>query len=173
MKKVFTSLFFLALLLSLRAEEDKEPYLVKTKDFHLSHFSIQQIGLGITAVIYNPYKVKVGIDEILIDVFINNKKLGTITEAADEVKIRKQSAFDLPLEINVQTGPTVATFFKEGAKLALAGKKVGVDFKGYVKVKAMGIIPIKVKVEQTEYFTMKDILRNDKKPKNGNAGNSK
>ena len=39
--------------------------------------------------------------------------------------------------------------------------KVKVDYKGYVKVKAMGFIPIKVKIDQSAYFTMKDILGAD------------
>lgn len=157
---------FLLLLTFLSSEaEEKEPYLVKTKDFHVSDFSLKKIGLGITAVIYNPYNVKVKIDEIMIDVFIADKKLGTILEAADEVKIPKEGAFDLPLNIDVNTGPTVTKFFTEGSKMVLMGKKIKVDYKGYVKVKALGFIPIKVKIDQSAYFTMKDILNSsEEKP---------
>jgi LEA14-like dessication related protein len=155
---IYFILFFS--VLSLQAE-DKEPYLVKTKEFHIASFSLKEIGMGITAVIYNPYNAKVKVDEILIDVFIADKKLGTITEAADVVKIKKESAFDLPLKINVKTGPTVSKLFTEGSKMVLSGKKVKVDYKGYVKVKAMGFIPIKVKIDQSAYFTMKDILGAD------------
>jgi LEA14-like dessication related protein len=161
--KSFVLIFSLVASMIARAQED-DPYLVKTKDFHVNHFSLKQIDLGITSVIYNPYKVKVSLDEILIDVFINGKKLGTITEAAEIVKIRKKSAFDLPLNINVKTSSTVKTFFTEGAKLVLSGKKIGVDFRGHVKLKAIGFVPIKVKIDQTEYFTMKDILKSDDAP---------
>ena len=156
MKQLF--LFILLISYIAAKAEDKEPYLVKTKDFHVSDFSLKQIGLGITAVIYNPYNVKVKVDEILIDVFIGDKKLGTILEAADVVTIKKESAFDLPLKIEVKTGPTVTKFFTEGSKMVLMGKKIKVDYKGYVKVKALGFIPIKVKIDQSTYFTMKDIL---------------
>ncbi|MCB0506750.1 MAG: hypothetical protein R2739_10495 [Chitinophagales bacterium] len=152
----------------LKANDDskKEPYLVKTKDFHVESFSLKEIGLGITAVIYNPYRAKVTIDEILIDVFIGDKKLGTITEAADKVKIKKESAFDLPLGINVKTGPTLSKVITEGTKMVLKGSKIRVDYKGYIKVKALGFIPVKVKINQFEYFTLKDILNatEDKKP---------
>jgi LEA14-like dessication related protein len=156
MQKLVTTLLLFLILFSAKAE-DQEPYLVKTKDFKVSHFSLSQIDLGITAVIYNPYKAKIKIDEILIDVFIENKKLGTITEAADIVKINKESAFDLPLKISVKTGPTLKKFVTESA-LLLTGQKVRVDYKGYVKVKALGFIPIKVKIDQFAYFTMKDII---------------
>lgn len=162
MKKLF---FLYLTILSFTAfpkENNDEPYLVKTKDFHVNNFSINQINLGITAVIYNPYKVKVNLDEILIDVLIGDKKLGTITEAADIVKIKKESAFDLPLKIGIKTSSTVSKFFTEGAKMVLLGQKIRVDFKGYVKVKALGFIPIKVKINQYEYFTMKDILNSSK-----------
>jgi LEA14-like dessication related protein len=141
--------------------EDKEPYLVKTKDFHVNDFSLREISLGITAVIYNPYKVKVKIEEILIDVFIGDKKLGTITEAAEEVKIPKENAFDLPVNINVKTGPTVTKFFTEGTKMVLLGQKIKVDYKGYIKVKALGFIPVKVKIDQSAYFTLKDIIKSN------------
>lgn len=106
MQKAITILILLFSVIAAKAQEE-EPYLVKTKDFTVNNFSLSQIDLGITAVIYNPYKAKIKIDEILIDVFIENKKLGTITEAADIVKINKQSAFDLPLKIAVKTGANV------------------------------------------------------------------
>lgn len=117
--------------------------------------------MGITAVIYNPYRVKVTVDEILIDVFIGDGKLGTILEAAEVIKIKKESAFDLPLKINVKTGSTVSKFFTEGTKMVLMGKKIReVDFRGYVKVKALGFVPIKVKIDQSEYFTLRKIFYN-------------
>ncbi|MFN8282052.1 MAG: hypothetical protein U0U67_02505 [Chitinophagales bacterium] len=162
MQKLLGFIVLFVSIFSLKAE-DQEPYLVKTKDFTVNHFSLSQIDLGIVAVIYNPYKAKIKIDEILIDVFIQNKKLGTITEAADIVKINKESAFDLPLNISVKTGPTLKKFVTEGA-LLLAGQKIRVDYKGYVKVKALGFIPIKVKIDQFAYFTMKDIIGSSKTP---------
>ncbi len=147
----------------LKAEETEEPYLVKTKDFHVSHFSLRQVELGITAVIYNPYKAKVKLEEILIDVFVDEKKLGTILEAADVVKINKQSAFDLPLTISVNTASTLSKIFTQSAKLLIPGKTIKVDYKGYVKVKALGFIPIKVKINQSEFFTIKDIIGSSSK----------
>lgn len=156
MKKLLGFILVLISVFTLKAA-DEDPYLVKTKDFTVNHFSLSQIDLGIVAVIYNPYKAKIKIDEILIDVFIEDKKLGTITEAADIIKINKQAAFDLPLNISVKTGPTLQKFATEGAKL-LIGRKIRVDYKGYVKVKALGFIPIKVKIDQFAYFTLQDII---------------
>lgn len=163
MKQLF--LLFITLLNFITVQAEDEPYLVKTKDFRVYDFSLKEIGLGITAVIYNPYNTKVKLEEILIDVFIGDKKLGTITEAAEDIKIKKESAFDLPLRINVKTGSTVSKFFTEGSKMLLTGKKVRVDYKGYIKVKALGFIPIKVRIDQYAYITMNDILNSgDEKP---------
>lgn len=161
-KLILILLSFFMITTAINAGEDKEPYLVKTKDFKVNNFSYNQINLGITAVIFNPYKAKVTVDEILIDVFIGDKKLGTITEAADVVKIKKESAFDLPLAINIKTASTVSKFFVEGSKMVLLGQKIRVDYKGYIKVKALGFIPIKVKIDQYEYFTLKDIMGSSK-----------
>jgi len=164
MKKHLLLFLCLISVLTFAKSEDKEPYLVKTKNFKVSDFSFKEIGLGITAVIYNPYKAKVTIEEIVIDVFIADKKLGTITEADGDVKIKKESAFDLPLTIHVKTGPTVTKLFTEGSKMVLKGQKIRVDYKGYIKVKALGFIPIKVKIDQYEYFTLKDILNSSDEP---------
>lgn len=159
---IFLSLLIISIL-PVKGE-DKVPYLVKTKDFKVIHFSISQIELGLTAVIFNPYKASIKIDEILIDVFINDKKLGTILEADDVVKMKKESAFDLPLKINVKTGPTLSSFMMEFAKL-IGGQKIRVDYRGYIKVRAIGFIPVKVKINQFAYFTLNDIIGNsDPKP---------
>ncbi|HPA35686.1 MAG TPA: hypothetical protein PLA16_04925 [Chitinophagales bacterium] len=162
MKNTLLLIIFSFTVLLNFAEEPKEPYLVKTKDFHVADFSLKKIDLGITAVIYNPYKAKVKIEEIMIDVFIGDKKLGTILEAAEDVKINKESAFDLPLRISVNTGPTISKFFTEGTRMVILGQKIRVDYRGYVKVRALGFIPVKVKINQTEYFTLKDIMPSGK-----------
>lgn len=73
MKYIYLLILFWVHWIKVNAKNDEEPYLVKTKDFKVENFSLKQIGLGITAVIYNPYKAKVTIDEILIDVFIGDK----------------------------------------------------------------------------------------------------
>lgn len=39
------------------------------------------------------------------------------------------------------------------------------DYKGYIKVKALGFIPVKVKIDQYEYFTLKDIMSSPEKQK--------
>lgn len=148
----------------LKAEDkksEKEPYLVGTRNFRVLDFGIKQIDFGITTMIYNPYRVKVKIEEIVIDVFIEDKKLGTILEAADIVKIPKEDTFDLPLEIAVNTGNTIAKFASESIKIA-TNKKVKVDYKGYIKIKALGFIPVKVKINEIEYFTKKDIFPEEK-----------
>jgi hypothetical protein len=83
---LFLSLF----ILNIQAKEEvKEPYLVRTKDFNVIDFGLKKIDLGITAVIFNPYKAKAKIDEIVIDVYVEDKKLGTILEVPDIVKIPK------------------------------------------------------------------------------------
>jgi hypothetical protein len=156
---LFLSLF----ILNIQAKEEaKEPYLVRTKDFNVIDFGLKKIDLGITAVIFNPYKAKAKIDEIVIDVYVEDKKLGNILEVPDIIKIPKNDTFDLPLKIAVNTGPTLTKFATESARLAM-GKAVKVQYKGYIKMIAIGFIPIKVKIDETEYFTWNDIFKKDTK----------
>lgn len=96
--------------------------------------------------------------------FVEDKKLGTILEVPEVVKVPKNDTFDLPLKIAVKTGPTLGKFATELARLAL-GKSVKVQYKGYIKIIAIGFIPIKVKIDETEYFTKNDIFKTPpKKP---------
>lgn len=156
--------FFTLSLCTIAKEEVKEPYLVRTKDFSVIDFGLKQVDLGLTAVIFNPIKAKAKIDEIVIDVFVEDKKLGTILEVPEVVKVPKNDTFDLPLKIAVKTGPTLGKFATESARLAL-GKSVKVQYKGYIKIIAIGFIPIKVKIDETEYFTKNDIFKTPpKKP---------
>ena len=153
-------IIFIGFSFKLDAEEKKEPYLVRTKDFKVLDFGIKQISLGITACIYSPYKVKAKIEEVVVDVFVEDKKLGTIFEHPDYVKVPKMDTFDLPLRIDVNTGATLSKFVTESARLAI-GKAVKVSYKGYIKIVAMGFIPIKVKIDETEYFTRADLFKKD------------
>lgn len=163
MKIKTTILLFCFLFINLYAkEEQKDPYLVRTQDFEVINFGLKQIDLGITAVIFNTYKAKAKIDEVIIDVFVEDKKLGTVLEIPDIVKVPKKDTFNLPLKIAVKTGPTLSKFATESARLAL-GKAVKVQYKGYVKIIAIGFIPFKVKIDETEYFTWKDVFGSEKK----------
>ena len=151
-------LFFIPL--SNARVEEKEPYLVRTKDFKVLDFGLKEVSLGITACIYSPYKVKARIEEVVVDVFVEDKKLGTILEHPDYVKVPKQDTFDLPLKIDINTGATLSRFVVESTRLAI-GKAVKVAYKGYIKIVAMGFVPIKVKIDEIKYFTREDLFKED------------
>lgn len=158
-KIAFLFILFLGVF-SVALAEQKEPYLIRTKDFKVIEFGIKEISLGLTAEVYSPYRVKAKIEEIMVDVFVEDKKLGTILEYPDYVKVPKQDTFDLPLRIDVKTGATLSKFVTESAKLAI-GRSVKVAYNGYIKIVAMGFVPIKVKINETEYFTKDDLFKKD------------
>lgn len=165
-KHIRILIFFICIfsLNVIAKEEPKDPYLVRNQDFNVIDFGLKQIDLGITAVIFNTYKAKAKIDEVVIDVYVEDKKLGTILEVPEIVKVPKKDTFNLPLKIAVKTGPTLSKFATESARLAL-GKAVKVQYKGYIKIIAIGFIPFKVKIDETEYFTWNDIFKKPpKKP---------
>lgn len=135
---------------------DKDPYYVKMKGFEVITLNTKKIELGVTAVFFNTYNAKAKLEEVQIDVWLEGQYLGKVSQA-EEVSIPKQSAFDIPLILKLEPpGPAIKNTLWQSGRL-LTGKKVKVFYKGYIKMKAIGFIPIKVPMEDKVEFGMSEI----------------
>ena len=107
------------------------------------------------AVFYNPNKAKVKLKDIILNVFANDKLLGTVTQV-EKVKIHGRSSFDIPLrfEFNLkESGIDVL-----GSLLnIMSNNKFLIDLVGYVKV-SIFCIPFKVAIDEKQEFSAKDFL---------------
>lgn len=150
--------FIILLLISsiLSSFVDKpvqDPYFVKMKGFKVLAFNTQRIELFSTAVFYNTYKYKAKLVDIDIDVFIENKLLGKVVNQ-ENIPIPKLSAFDIPLLLKLEPpGPVITNSLWQSAKL-ISGKKVKIHYVGYIKLKVIGVIPIKVPIEDEMFYSL-------------------
>lgn len=150
MRELFL-LFFSLLAVNSIANDDKTIEFVKLKNTRIESANTSNIEISTEAVIYNPLKLKAEIKELQIDVFIENKKVGTITEFKDVI-IKKQQATDIPLHLRAKTGNVFKNIFSQGSKI-LTGKLIAIEYKGYIKLKAIGgLAPITLKVDGKEYI---------------------
>lgn len=135
---------------------EEEPFFVKMKGTEISSWSTSKIDIYSEAVFYNTYAVGAKLLEVNIDVYYEETKLGTIVEVKD-IKIPKKSSFDIPLQLSIKPGTTAIKLISGSARL-LFGGKVNISYKGYVKIRALGMIPIKIKLDQTDAYEWKDIF---------------
>jgi hypothetical protein len=139
------------------AGPDQPPYYVKMKGFKVQSFNRHKIELHATAVFYNTYNNKAKLEAVEIDVFLEDRLLGRISQL-EEVKVPKLSAFDVPLVLKLEPpGPAVMNSLWQGSRL-LVGQKVTITYKGFIKLKAIGFIPIKIPMEDKVQVSLKDLL---------------
>lgn len=131
------------------SKKKKEPAFIKLKNTRISSFSFNRMDISTEAVFYNPYRASVRLEETLIDVFVGGKKLGTILNNEEGIKLGKKGTFDIPLRINVKPGASFISLFKQSGRM-LMGKNVEITFRGHVRVRAMGFVPITVRVDGTQ-----------------------
>lgn len=131
----------------------QDPYFVKMKGFKVLSFNRDKIELFSTAVFYNTYNNKAKLVEIDIDVYLEDQYLGKVVEQQG-IDIPKLSAFDIPLLLQLDPpGPAIRNSLWQSSKLLL-GKKVKIRYTGYIKLRVIGFIPIKVKLDDELLYSL-------------------
>jgi LEA14-like dessication related protein len=113
---------------------------------------VERIGLtglkfGAEVTFYNPNRIKCRIQDVAMEVYIDNKQVGTIGEKAD-VEVKRKSEFIIPVGITLNPQGTIfenlTTIFE-----IFRDKETTLSLKGNVKVKVLGVtFPIPVRYVQ-------------------------
>ncbi len=93
------------------------------------------------AVFYNPNPQSGKLKSINVDIYVNEKKVGTVDQTM-KIKIPAKGEFIVPLEVNLKMKELG---FMDTLFGMLGGKKFDVRYEGYLKVNYRGV-PIKVPV---------------------------
>ncbi len=108
-------------------------------------------------VMFNPNKIGcVKLKEIYFDVYIEDAKLGTITQATDKVVIKKKAEFIIPLRYTIRPQGSLFDNFK--SLYGFLTKKIKITYDGRVKIVALLIFPYKANVKDYYEVGLKDIL---------------
>ena len=152
------SILAVLLLLTLQADAFagkpvQDPYFVKMKGFKVLSFNTSKIEFASTAVFYNTYNNRAKLQEVDIDVYVEDKYIGKVTNAED-IPVNKLSAFDVPLLLTLEPpGPAVRDALWQGSRL-MYGKKLKIRYAGHIKLKVLGFLPIKVRIDDDLYYSM-------------------
>ncbi len=157
MKKIiYISLvaIFSAILMSSSCMEIKDPEFVKMKDWKIEKMSEGYLKVSSKAEFYNPNKVGVMLVNTYADVYLDSQKIGNLNQV-NTIKIRKESSFDIPLEVTVRTNDKLDLILKNALKY-LSNKNATVNYKGFIQLKKAGI-SFKVPMEDKYIFNIKDL----------------
>lgn len=147
-------LFFLATTQQAYAVEN--PEFIKMKEWKMEKIAAGKMVLTCKAVFYNPNQAKAKLKGINLSVALGQTSAGKITQITKKVKVKKSSAFEIPLRIEIDP-ETNAWGYISGILSALTLQDFVVNVKGYLKVTVLGI-PIKIPVQESEQLNLKDIL---------------
>lgn len=149
-------LFFLVFLSSANSFAAESPEFIKMKDWKINRIGTEKLVLTCKAVFYNPNKAKVKLTDINLGVIIGETKAGKILQFEKKVKIKKQSAFEIPLRIEIKP-ETNAWGYIQGFLSAVTLQNFVVHINGFLKVKVLGI-PLKIRVDESEEMNLKEII---------------
>lgn len=152
-RSVLIILFLLFSFYSFAAP--KSPEFIRTKDWKIEKLSSGKMVLTAKAVFYNPNKAKAKLNDIILNVFANDKLIGTVTQV-DKVKIFGNSSLDIPLRIEFNLKDSgmdaMGTFLN-----LMSNNKFLVDIIGYLKVSVF-CLPFKVPVDEKQELSLKDFF---------------
>lgn len=150
---IFISIFVLS---STSVKAAESPEYIKMKEWKLERLGTEKIVLTCKAVFFNPNNAKVKLTDINLSVAIGDTKVGKIVQFEEKVKIKKQSAFEIPLRIEINPETNVWGYI-QGFLSAVTLQNFVVNIDGFLKVSVLGI-PLKIKVKESEQMNLKEII---------------
>ena len=139
--------------IALPAKGSELPFFIKMKGTKVVSVSAKKLEVFSTAVFFNTYNNKAKITEVDIDLFLDDRYIGKVTNHVDVI-VHKRSTFDVPLIYSKDSPITdVGSLLWRGGKL-IAGKNVRIKYIGYIKMKVIGFIPIKIKFEDEILYSL-------------------
>lgn len=148
---------FLVLFVCLSSYAISPPEYKRMEGWKIEKAGLNEIVLNNQVVMYNPNKIGcVKLKEIYFDIYLDNAKIGTISQAEQAVDIKKKSEFKIPLRITIK--PTGDIFDNLRSLIGFFTKKVRITYDGHVKIKALLLFGYTAKVKDGIEVSIKDIL---------------
>ncbi len=125
----------------------KEPEYKRLENFRFAAFSFQQLIFKTDVVLYNPNKIGIKLLSSHLDIYINDRLLGTSIQSMP-TKVLRASEFTIPLTVEVATGQLTLSFIK-GMWNSMQQGKVKVTIKGNCVLKKGGV-PLTLPINYSE-----------------------
>lgn len=155
--KIVWLMVFVWMLFSKDAAAISAPEYRGMKNWGIEKVGLQELVIRNTVVMYNPNKIGcVHLKKIFFDVYLDNNKLGTITQADGDVAIKKKSEFHIPLRITIQLKGDLLN--QLSSLYGLLTSKVRISYTGYVKIRAFLFFGYKAEIKDGMDVRLKDII---------------
>lgn len=151
MKKSLLLISLISLFTAVFAVES--PEFIRTKNWEIEEVKSGSLVLNTTAVFYNPNKAKAKLKEVDIAIFMGETKIGKVRKSDKKVKIRKKSAFDIPMRIELQP-ETNAWGYLSGLMSAITLQDATVTLRGKIRIRVLGL-PVGLKLDETEDINLR------------------
>ncbi|MFY0606859.1 MAG: LEA type 2 family protein [Cyclobacteriaceae bacterium] len=145
----FIIISLLVLAVSGCSRPDQEPQFLRVDNIGVDKISGTEAILTGQAIFHNPNDVKMKLRKVAINVELEGKRIGTINQELT-TKIPALSDFSVPLKASFDL---TEIGLLNGILSILGGKKVEVQYKGFIKVSVHGY-PVTVPIDYTEEFRM-------------------
>jgi|GEM_PF-964070 len=132
------SLVILTLLLSVNAcKVYEDPEFRSIENLTIKKFSKKEVIITADAILYNPNRVSITLNEIDLNISVNNIEVNHFKQTSSS-KINGRKEFKLPVEISF---PTQKIFDNLLSTIAILQnkKELEVKYEGQVRFKAVGI----------------------------------
>ena len=146
----------LFLCASFMAQAAESPEFIKMKEWKIQRIGTEKMVLTCKAVFFNPNNAKVKLTDINLGVSIGDTKVGKILQFEKKVKIKKQSAFEIPLRIEINP-ETNAWGFIQSFLSAVTLQNFVININGFLKVSVLGI-PLKIRVDESDEMNLREII---------------
>lgn len=116
----------------------KQPEFKEITNVVVEEFTSKKVTFTAEAVIFNPNIIGLEVTATNLDLFVNENKAGTATNAGESVKGEPNSNFSIPLRASINPKDILKNEGLFGGLAGLMGQKqFSVLYKGYVTVKIL------------------------------------
>lgn len=135
------------MLITAACQKPKSPEFVTVKDVKIVSMDDRQVVLEGIAIFNNPNSYKLVVKEIAVDVEVNQIAVGKVNQP-EEFEVPAKADFEVPMIIAFSPKDVYKDLFS-GLLDVLTNKKMDVYYKGFVRIKALGIT-VKVPIDHKE-----------------------
>ncbi|MEZ5007524.1 MAG: hypothetical protein R2753_05145 [Chitinophagales bacterium] len=129
---------------------------VKIKDVKIQKFNLNKIELTGRLVLFNHLRLGAKIKSIQVDVYIEGQHVGTVYDSYIKV-LRKRQATDIPLQLDGKVKANLNNLFTNSGIL-IRGQTIKIEYKGTIKVKALGIVNKQLYFEDDLFMKLSDLM---------------
>ena len=138
LKLIQTYLLVLFVLLGLGCSKPTQPELIRVKNLEVHEFTEDEVTLTGSAILFNPNKYSITVNEIDISVKVNDQAVGKVKQMG-EVNVPANAEFEVPLNVTFNPEDVYDNLLSGIISYLMKGE-FDVHYQGVIKIKVGGLV---------------------------------